>query len=376
MPEREDGMAKQQKERVEIGIDEQGKPIYKWATGYTRQEVLQSAARLIAEHGLLSKEFPVRQESPLFKTYAETWMRLYKKDCIRHTTSGEYNSLLKKHLIPAFGEMQIADITTDTIQAFMNERKRYAKKTLTEMKMVLGMILDGAVEDGYITRNCAKSKRLKIPSRKKNERTALTEEQVEDVIHHLPDLQQGRDRRFLALLVYTGMRREEVLGLRWTDVDLASMRLHVRNTITFSGNAAVEGPTKTEAGARQIPINPSLVQWLSREADNQEFVVQDGMTQQTVKCMWRRIKKKIDVYGATPHCFRHTFATVCHRKGMDDKTLQAIGGWADVDTMRDVYTHTQEKDIRGAAATINQLFQAAECDYACDKAKAGKTVVA
>ncbi len=376
MPEgNENGMAKQIKERVEIGRDAQGKPIYKWATGYNRQEVLQSAARLIAENGIMQAQPTPKQQTPLFKPYAENWMRLYKAECIRHTTCSEYGSLLKKHLIPAFGAMRIADITPDTIQAFMNERKDYAHKSIHEMKMVLGMILDGAVEDGYIARNPAKSKRLKNPSKKKNARRALTEEQARDIISHIPALQQHRDRRYIALLLYTGMRREEVLGLRWIDLDTENMRIYIHSTITFKGNAAVEGPTKTEAGRRLVPIHPELLPWLTHEDNNREFVVQDGITQQTVKCMWNRIKSKINVYGITPHCFRHTFATVNHRNGMDDKTLQAIGGWADIETMRDVYTHTQDADVCRAAKMMNNMFSAASCDNPCDTSTNPQTLV-
>ena len=170
------------------------------------------------------------------------------------------------------------------------------------------------------------------------------------------------------------MRREEVLGLRWADVDIDRLRIDVHNTITFKGNEAVEGPTKTEKGNRIIPLNPALLPWLTHTDDNQEFVIQDAVTQQTVKCMWRRIKNQINVYGATPHCFRHTFATVCHRNGMDDKTLQAVGGWADIATMRDVYTHTQEQDLSRAASMMNQMFLAA-CDTPCDNREIPKSLV-
>ena len=50
--------------------------------------------------------------------------------------------------------------------------------------------------------------------------------------------------------------------------------------------------------------------------------------------LWERVKKSINVYGKTPHCFRHTFATRAHRAGVDDKTLQSMGGWKDLATMK------------------------------------------
>ena len=364
MPEGEQtDMAKQIKERVQIGLNENGKPDYRWATGYSRQEVLLSAAQILQEHGKLDDpaESPARKEH-LFEDYAQSFYELYKAANLRHTTLSAQRSLLNKHLIPAFGHLDITEITTDAIQEMLNSKREYSKKTLHEIVMVLGMILDAAVEDGIIQRNPAKSKRLKNPSSKKKERLALTEEQTQDIIEHIPALTQARDRRFLALLLYTGMRREEVLGLRWSDIESNSVtpKLHVRQTITFKGNVPIVGATKTSSGVRDIPIHPDLLPWLTMEDENQEYVVQDHMTQQIVKRMWMRISKEINVYGATPHCFRHTFTTMCRRSGMDEKTMQKIGGWSDIATMRNVYTHVQTKDIDTAAQIMNGMFRTPE----------------
>ena len=57
------------------------------------------------------------------------------------------------------------------------------------------------------------------------------------------------------------------------------------------------------------------------------------------------MKKSINVYGKTSHCFRHTFATRAHRAGVDDKTLQTMGGWKDLATMKNIYVHTQDEDL-------------------------------
>lgn len=364
MSESEDDMSKQIKERVEIGRDDNNRPIYKWVSGCSKQEFLKNAAKLIAE--VWNVKPSQKLECPVFEAYANNWLKIYKKESIRHTTASEYRSVLNKHLIPVFGSLSIDKITSDTIQAFLNERKNYSEKSLREMRMILGMILEGAIEDGFITRNPAKSKRLMIPSKKKAPRKALTEAEIFDVIHSIPSIREQKDRRYVALLLYTGMRREEVLGLRWADVDTTNLRIHVHNAITFKGNMPVEGPPKTEKGNRVIPINPALLPWLTHSDENQEFVLLDSITQQKIKRMWQRISRQINVYGATPHCFRHTFTTLCHRRGMDDKTLQSIGGWADVSTMRDIYTHTQEKDIEKAAAMMNTIFSSF-CDTECDK---------
>lgn len=357
----ENDMPKQLKERVQVGLAENGKPDYKWATGYNRQELLLNAAQILQDHGKLeSAPNPPAAKQHLFADYAESYYSLYKDDTLRHTTISSQRSLLNKHLIPEFGHLDITEITVDMIQKMLNNKKSYAKKTLQEMVMVLGMILESAVEDGIISRNPAKSQKLSNPSKQKTERKALTEEEIQDIIAHIPELSQARDRRYLALLAYTGMRREEVLGLRWDDIDMNANPpvFHVQRAITFKGNKAIVGDTKTENGVRDVPIHPDLIQWLTHEDNNTEYIVQDNITQQIVKNMWKRISKEINVYDATPHCFRHTFTTICRRSGMDEKTMQKLGGWSDIETMRKHYTHVQNKDILNAAQIMNGMFKA------------------
>ena len=84
------------------------------------------------------------------------------------STLREYTTLLNKHILPVFGEKDIREITTDDIQQFMNSKAAMSRKSIHEMVMVLGMVLESAMEDEIITRNPARSKRLKNPSKKKD----------------------------------------------------------------------------------------------------------------------------------------------------------------------------------------------------------------
>ena len=71
--------------------------------------------------------------------------------------------------------------------------------------------------------------------------------------------------------------------------------------------------------------------------------------------LWERVCAAINVYGKTPHCFRHTFATRAYRAGVSEKTLQSMGGWADLKTMQNVYIHTQEEDLENARRLLTLL---------------------
>lgn len=362
--ERSDMAGSIKKQLLTVGTDEMGMPIQRWVYGKTMQELFENATEILNKFNppevvKVVEILEEKQRHCLFKSYAEKWMTLYKQETVRHTTLSEYRSVLNQHLLPAFGNYDLCEITTDKVQNFMLQKKSYAKKTIHEIVMVLGMIMEGAVEDGYIRINPARSKRLKNPSTKKMTRRILEEEEFGEVLKGLPKLSQSRDQRFLALLIYTGMRREEVLGLRWQDIDFKHRLIHVQRAITFKGNKPVVGLTKTENGIRYIPAHPALLEYLNHDEDegNKEYVVQDHISQQIVKRMWMRISQEIDVHGTTPHCYRHMFTTMCRRAGMDEKTMQAIGGWSDIETMRNVYTHVQDQEMVNARKVLENMFK-------------------
>lgn len=348
------------RQRVDVGN------VIKWVSGQNQQEILMAAAQLFAQAGMingLTQEEASKPTStlPIFKAYAETWYGRYKSGN-RHTTQKAAKSLFNKHLYPFFGEMHLDEITIDTIQDFINikAKEEYAEKSILEMRLQLGMVLETAREDGLISLNAARSKRLVIPTKKKTVREPLTREQALDIIENLGNLKSVKDQMYVALLLYTGMRRSEVLGLQGQDIDLENGIIHVRRGVTFDKNRPVVDTTKTEAGIRDVPLHPDLVPYLPELKDGCFLMYghteDTPMSQQMVKNTWNRIQKSINVYGKTPHYFRHTFATFAHRAGVDENTLKTIGGWADVETLRNVYTHTQEEDVNLAKKKLTGMF--------------------
>jgi integrase len=327
-----------------------------WVSGRNQRELVENAVNLTLAY--TTAPSPATKPTHDFQSYAETWLTLYKVNCLKHTTLREYTSLLNKHLIPAFGAMDISAITTDDVPRFMNSKADMSRKSIHEMVMVLGMILESAVEDGFLPRNPARSKRLKNPSRKVSPRHALTSAELADIIEHLPMLSEERDRMTLALLIYTGMRRDEVLGLRWEDIDLAQGLIFVRRGVTYKGNQPCIDTPKTAAGIRMIPLPIELRTHLRPEAPLHYLVGgQDKpISEKTFIRMWQRIGRLIDLHGATPHVFRHTYMTMAQRANVSMKTLQTIGGYSDLATLQDRYVHTQQEDIEAARNTINHMF--------------------
>jgi len=189
--------------------------------------------------------------------------------------------------------------------------------------------------------NPAESTRLSIPSSKREERKALTQDELKDIISSLGKLKDD-DRRLMSLLLFTGMRRGEVLGLRWEDIDVETGWIHVVRNAVYPGgrNRAVIGTPKTTNGKRDIPLAPVLAEHLA-PIKSAGFVIGGDapITQTAFNKAMERIGRTIDLHGATAHVFRHSYATMLDAAGASPKTIQRIIGHADISTTMNRYVH-------------------------------------
>ena len=161
-------------------------------------------------------------------------------------------------------------------------------------------------------------------------------------------LLESSDRVLLALFLYTGMRRGEVLGLRWENIDWKRRLIFVEQTVTFQNNKPILGDPKSEAGKRSVPLDERLVNILRPHRQLNGFIIGDGLRPVMERAFirtWLRIGKMINLYDTTPHVFRHTYLAIAASSGLDIKTLQAIAGHADIQMTMNCYVHKREEKI-------------------------------
>ena len=301
-------------------------------------------------------------DSTTFREYAERWLELYKSKKIRPTTMVGYRTILN-HFYPAFGDMRFAEISTATLQEFLNAHHNLAEKYLKDMMKFMSSICKDAIEDGVITTNPAASRRLTIPSEKVTVREALTKEEFTDILQNLQRLPERR-KTMMALFCLTGMRRGEVLGLRWEDIDKKHGLIHVRRSVTYAGPVPIVGDTKTENGLRSIPLTDKLLDYLNDEGKTGYVICSQDpekpICYRSYNNDWRRIASTIDVHGATPHILRHTYLTFLASLGTDPKTISAIAGHADIQITMNRYVHKTLDNIQ-RAGTAFEAFCAEIC---------------
>ena len=379
-------MAQVHRQRIHIGSEENNSNGVKWVQGKSVDELNDNIVRAYLENNLLDRLLTAEDrrklallllatlpaepaengldnvvslptQALLFRHYTERWLRTYKEGVLKPTTLAGYRCNLNKHIYPALGDCPLPDITTDMIQKFLTDRQHLARNTLHTMLVLVSEILDSAVEDGIIPRNPAISKRVFIPSEKKTKRKALTLEEVQDVIRQLYRAEDVTNRRLLALMLFTGMRRGEILGLRWEDIDFEKDTISVSRAVSYISNQPILSSTKTKNGLRVIPLNPQLKELLQPiEAEGFIFGSEKPITKMVYIRLFRNINRDFDLHGATAHVFRHSYLSLLNQAGVDPKTIQAIGGHGSFLMTYDLYVHTNGEQIATAGEKVNELL--------------------
>ena len=353
--EENEGMGYKYKERVKVGVDDSGAPVYSWVYANTKDDLHAQIADAIAKGAVSAAEAPTSGSNTLWYDRAIHWYDTFHVPRVGPCALAKDKQLLEKHILPAFGDKRIADITTADIQNFLETKKDYSKSVVRDVMAMMRGIFADAYEDDIIPKNPMASKRITNPAKKETVRRALTPEEQADILANLWKLKEPNARRLMGLLMFTPMRPCEIYGLRWEDLDLERMELHVCRSKTFACSKVVVGPPKTKESDRYLPIDDNILSYL--EPLGTEGYILEGITSEIViRRLWGRIKKTIDLHGMTPYMGRHTFATNMSRAGVPMKTAMALMGHADERMLLRRYTHVDEKDLHKAANVMSDFM--------------------
>ncbi len=330
-----------------------------------RYEMLGQISRAEAGRQLAAKlaaagtQQPVRSRVP-FQTLVTQWeatvLPVYK-----HSTQKHRRWILKKHLLPQFGDTAVCDITRQAVQAYVAQlmRAEYAPKSIDHIHDVLSAILRTAVKWGHLTDNPARAIDLP-PLKTVRPKWALTPAQATTLLEALSPL----GRAMVGLAILSGLRRGELFALRWRDVDETGRLLTVREAI-YDG---VVSTPKTDAGRRQIPLSATalalITEWKAHaytsEPDAFVFSTRKGHPLAPNNVLRRVVFpacKSRELPRATWLTFRRTYASWSHDKGVSGKVVAQLMGHANVDTTLNVYTQVLDGSVRTAMETVgDELF--------------------
>ena len=356
-----------------------GKRIY--LSGGSRKELADKVAQARVNLGMGVDI----SDATTFRQYAETWRKAYKVGKIRENSLATLDTNLYTHVIPFFGDRKLRDIKPLDIQLFLGSISQYSKSTQDKCFQIVRGILRSAAENGLLLRSPVTSND-KTGGATAEEEEPLTPAQCRAL---LAATYGTRAYLFCLLALTCGLRRSEILGLMWEDIDLEAGTLTVCHTKTFAGqdnDAPVLEDTKSDAGRRTITLPAITVAALmeERQRNTSPYVLcmKNGksLTRSSYRGLWAIVEnrtaaggrkigdRKATCKGGTatvsldftchPHQLRHTCITNWFEQGLDLKQVQYLAGHSTPTMTLKVYTHYR-KTVR-AQETAGQVRKAAD----------------
>jgi len=347
--------------------------------GFPTKKAAQAAlTEALAEHQRGERVEPTRMTVGQYLT--DQWLPM-RRSQVKATTWSSYSDVIHGRIVPMIGGLplqaitprHVADLYRDLLDHGGRDQRRnggrLSARSVRYTGMVLRRALDDAVRLGLLQRNPA--------AQVERPRADAVEMQVWTVDEARAFLATAGEHRLSALwtlLLTTGLRRGEVLGLKWGDLDLDAGRLAIRRTLVANGYTPEWSTPKTEKSTRVVAIDPGTVEALRAHRRRQleerlalgEGYRDDGLVfcrpdgtilhPQNVSQTFERLEAKAGVPRIRLHDTRHTAATVMLALGVPLKVVSERLGHSSTKITADVYQHVSEHMQAEAAAQLGAAF--------------------
>lgn len=319
----------------------------RWIHANTEQEYADKLMKLVGAQSTAAD----RSKHP-FNKYAWNWFEVYSKPNLATATVQLYSRLFASHIVPAFEGMAVEDIGVDDIQRLFNSMDT-SKETKHKTRRLLNQVLEAAADEGLLDKNPAKSKRIKITGAESTTTAVYSVEQMQYLVQRIGDIRKPLDRTYMAIQALHPLRLEEVLGLKWSDIDFEHMTLSVNRAVTHpKRNQPEVKDTKTKSSVRTIGLSQLAVSYLTPgKAD--EFVLggDTPLSYTQVRRMCERIERDTGfTEKITPKRFRTTVLTDLYDKTHDIKLVQAAAGHTTAEMTLKHYVKGRGNVVKSAAA--------------------------
>ncbi len=326
--------------------------------GTSREDVHR---RLVAALEQARRNIPVPETSWTVERYLDYWMRTVVPVKTRPRTAELYESTVRLYISPFIGKKRLDKLSVQDVQELVN--RLYAdgnsERTLHRVRTVLSSALSRAEKEELVYRNVARL--IDLP---KYERKTITPWTGEQATAFLAACAGHRWEIGYHLLLTYGMRRGEVLGLRWSDIDFERDIIHVRQQLQRIHGVLQTGPVKTSAGRRDLPLLlPIRSRFLTlrdeREPEPNDLVfLSTAGTPVDPKNFVRTFHEIRDQAGLpriTVHHTRHTAATLLKNLGVPVRDVQLILGHSNITTTQEIYQHG---DVTGQREALERVAAA------------------
>ena len=346
-----------------------GRTIYKNVLGKTQAEVKEKLARAIENSKGLDV---VKAGQYTVGQWMDVWFENYAKIKVRPSSHKTYKGYIENHIKPNIGRIPLSKLTTLEVQALYRklltsgrvertESKQQSKglsaKTVHNINQVISSAMALAMSQKLISSNptdgCA------LPKVEHQEMKTLAADQL--AAFFLEAKNSGVFEMYYLELA-TGLRRGELLGLKWDDIDLDTGVIQVKRQVARIDGEVVEAPLKTKNSYRTLSIGADAVEILKEQRDKVSggyvFPSPNGgpISPDSVLHMLHRVLERAGLPKIRFHDLRHTFSTLALQNGVDIKTVSGMLGHYSAGFTLDTYAHVTTAAQKEAAKTMGNLL--------------------
>lgn len=304
------------------------------------------------------------------------WLDNYKEPEVNYRWYKDIQAMCDRFIIPAIGHMRLSSVKPLHIKKILNAMQEYSSSYNSKIYDIINQIFRSAQENELITQNPITG--IRKPSGiKPKSRRAITDEERKIT---LQVANYHRGGLFVLIILYCGLRPQEIVPLKWADIDFDKRRIIINKALKSDG--VVRGFTKTEAGMRSVPIPTILLDRLKLEyediKDNATLVCTntrgEHYTKSSINDLWKNFKREMNIAAGckihpqkhqimppyfvsddlTLYCYRHTYCTDLQSAGVPINVAKELMGHEDIAVTSKIYTHKSDVALNNAAELIDK----------------------
>ncbi|SFP26346.1 Site-specific recombinase XerD [Oscillibacter sp. PC13] len=360
--------------RYTAGHDTTGKAIYKNVLGKTQAEVKEKLKRAIEENKGLDI---VKAGQYTLGQWMDVWFENYAKLKVRPSSHQTYKGYINNHIKPHVGSIPLSKLTSLDLQKLYkmllaegridrieskNQPKGLSAKTVRNINQIISSALNLAKEQKLIYSNPAEA--CALPKIEHREMKTLP---VEQLTFFLREARETGVYEMYYIELATGLRRGELLGLKWNDIDMANGTIRVQRQVARIDGEIVEAPLKTKNSYRTVSIGDDAIEVLKEQRKKVgreiEYVFPSPnggpISPDSVLNMLHRVLERAGLPKIRFHDLRHTFATLALQNGVDIKTVSGMLGHFSAGFTLDTYAHVTTSAQKEAANTMGGVLRVA-----------------
>ena len=296
-----------------------------------------------------------KQKIPTIAEYAKVSLELHSQTR-KATTSYDYETSIRLHILPKFGDVRLDKIKPSDIQLWQNNLlKKLKPRRVRNIRATFNTIFSDALRDEIIIKNPISM--VKTPKLDKIEVKSFSLEEMKKIIATAQDEMKA----FTALGFFTGMRSGEIIGLKWEDVDFTKKEIHIKRAIKMG----VVSTPKTKSSIRTIDMLDHLIPYLKEQyrhtGKHQSYVFlnKDDEHYYDIKRIrdtkWKKLLKECEIEYRTIYQMRHTFATVMIENKEDILWVSNMLGHSDSSMTLQMYAKYRKRENIKRASFLGNI---------------------